>query len=204
MMRCASACSTERLAYSPHHSQSMKRFILPCVVVICSLSFLRAELKNGDFANGKQNWRGGGKADNVDGDTVVSVTLDRFNFTEVSQTFKMPATTKRIKVSLAAKASGEYVFNDKSRKPSDVDFKAGGSYTWSALVHPKADLHLRFKDAPSAHYQYHLFKLDAGKWTFHGAEFSVKKPDTIDLTIVFPPGTGTIVVTKVKVEEVKE
>jgi hypothetical protein len=182
----------------------MKRVILTCIVLICSLSFLHAELKNGTFASGKQNWRGGGKADNVDGDTVVLVTLDKFNYTELSQTFKMPATARRIKVSLAAKASGDYVFNDKSHKISDVDFKPGSAHVWSALVHPKTDLHLRFKDSPSAHYQYHLFKLDAGKWTFHGAEFSVKKPDTIDLSIVFPPGTGTIAVTLVKAEEVKE
>ncbi len=180
-----------------------RSLLLPFVIaLIAGPAF--GELKNGDFSAGKTDWRGQGKVEKTDGANVLSVALAKFNFTEVSQVFKMPPATKRIKVTLQVKASTDFVFNDKSRNISDVDFKPTGSYTWSALVHPKSDFHIRVK-APESEYEYKMVKVPAGDWTTLTAEIrGLKKPNAIDLALVFPPGDGTMMVKQVKVEELKE
>jgi hypothetical protein len=162
------------------------------------------ELKNGDFSADKQNWRGPGKVEKSEDGKVLSVTLAKFNFTEVSQVFKMPPGTRRFKVTLQVKAAPDYVFNDKSPKISDVDFKVGGNYTWGALVHPKSDFHIRVKDETS-YFHYKLAAVPLDTWTTVTAEIrDIKKPNAIDLVLVFPPGDGTMKVKQVKIESLAE
>ena len=182
----------------------MKRSLLLAILPAFVSVPVFGELKNGDFSADKQDWRGPGKVEKSADGNVLSVALAKFNFTEVSQVFKMPPTTKRLKISAQVKASSDYVFNDKSRNISGVDFKVGGSYSWTALVHPKSDFHIRVKDEAS-HFQYKLAKVPVDTWTAVTAEIrGIKKPGAIDLVLVFPPGDGTMMVKQVKVEELKE
>lgn len=162
-----------------------------------------AEIKNGNFASGKEGWRGGGKPDKVDGDTVITLNLSKFNFSELSQAFKMPVSTKRMKVSLAVKVSSDYIFNDKSRNVADLDWKPGGSYRWTALTYPKSDLHLRVA-CGKVRYQYRVFELKKGEWNFLSTEMDVSDPELIEMAICFPAGSGTMSVTNVKAEAVEE
>lgn len=182
----------------------MKRTLLIALLPAFISVPVHGELKNGDFSADKQNWRGPGKVEKSDDGKVLSVTLAKFNFSEVSQVFKMPPATRRFKVTLQVKASSDYVFNDKSQKISDVDFKVGGNYTWGALVHPKSDFHIRVKDE-TTYFHYKLAAVPLDKWTTITAEIrDIKKPNAIDLVLVFPPGDGTMMVKQVKVEELPE
>lgn len=182
----------------------MKRTLLIALLSAFISLPVRGELKNGDFSADKQDWRGPGKVDKTGDGKVLSVALAKFNFTEVSQVFKMPPATKRFKVSLEVKASPDYLFNDKSRNISEVDFKAGGTYIWGALVHPRADFHIRVKDEATS-FHYSLVKVAPNAWTTVSAEIrSIKKPAAINLALVFPPGDGIMMVRRVKVEELAE
>lgn len=182
----------------------MKQTLLLAIVPAFILMPAFGELKNGDFSADKQGWRGPGKVEKSDDGKVLSVTLAKFNFTEVSQVFKMPPATRRFKVTLQVKASSDYVFNDKSPKISDVDFKIGGNYTWGALVHPKSDFHIRVKDE-TTYFHYKLAAVPPDAWKTVTAEIrDIKKPNAIDLVLVFPPGDGSMMVKQVKIEPLTE
>jgi hypothetical protein len=180
----------------------MKSILLPAVFQAALLASACAEIKNGDFASGKEGWRGAGKVDKVDGDTVATINLSKFNFSELSQAFKMPASTKRMKITLAVKVSPDYAFNDKSRNVADLDWKPGGSYRWTALAYPRSDLHLRVASG-KVRYQYRVFELKKGEWNFLSTEMDVSDPELIEMAICFPAGSGTMSVTKVKAEAVE-
>jgi len=176
---------------------------LPCL--LCSLLFAGssafAGLENGDFSEGKNHWRGDGKVEKIDGANTLVVALSKNNFSESSQSFKMPGA-KRIKVTLQVKCSENYRFNDKARSISDVDFAPGGTYTWTGLVHPKADFHIRLKDDS---WNYKLSKVNFDGWTTVTAEIrGLAKPNSLELALVFAPGDGSMMVRGVTVEELKE
>ncbi|TLD71860.1 hypothetical protein FEM03_03800 [Phragmitibacter flavus] len=174
------------------------------ILLLCHLSvaFAFAELENGDFSEGKAKWRGDGKVEKIGDDTVLAVTLSKNNFSETTQDLKMPATVKRIKVTVQVQPGKDYVFNEKSRNISDVDWTPGGNYSWSALVHPKSDFHIRVKDDS---FRYKLAKAEYGVWTTVEAEIrGIKNPKDLELALVFPPGDGVMMVKSVKVEELKE
>ena len=166
------------------------------------VSFTFAGLENGDFINGKNQWQGDGKVEKVDGANALVVALSKNNFSEVRQTFKMPNTVKRIKVTAQVKCSEDYKMNDKARSISDVDFAPKGTYEWTAEVHPKSDFHIRVKDDS---WNYKLTKVEYGNWTTVVAEIrGISKPGSLELALVFPPGDGTMMVKGVTVEELKE
>ena len=183
----------------------MKPPTVPTLVTILLLtaSITFAQLDNGNFAEGKNKWRGPGKVEKVEARDVLVVSLSKNNFQDVTQSLKMPATVKRIKVTVEVQASADYVFNEKSRDISDLDWAIGGSYSWTSVVHLKSDFHIRLKDG--AGFSYKLMKLPLGAWTIVTAEFrGIKKPSGLELNLVFPPGDGKMMVRNVKVEEIKE
>ncbi|QIF04075.1 hypothetical protein [Roseimicrobium sp. ORNL1] len=180
-----------------------KHFLLPALMLLALSPVALADLENGNFAAGKNKWQGDGKAEKVEGENVISVALSKNNFSELKQSFRMAPTVKRIKVSLQVQASSDYVLNDKSRSISDVDFSPNGNVTWTGLVHPKSDFHIRLKDDS---FNYKLTKVaPGGGWVTLTAEIrGIKKPTGLDLALVFPPGDGTMAVKNVTVEEIKE
>jgi hypothetical protein len=174
---------------------------LPCLLVLASHTAF-AGLENGDFSDGKNKWRGDGKVEKAEGGNVLTVALSKNNFSETSQSFKMPASVKRLKVTVQVKCSENYVMNDKARSISDVDFGMGGTATWTALVYPKADFHIRLKDES---WRYKLSKVTYDAWTTVVAQFrGLSKPTALELALVFAPGDGTMMVKSVTVEELKE
>jgi hypothetical protein len=183
----------------------MKPPTVPTIVATLLLTapITFAQLDNGNFAQGKNKWQGPGKVEKVEAQDVLVVNLSKNNFQDVTQSLKMPATVKRIKVTVEVQASADYVFNEKSRDISDkVDFGIGGNYSWTSVVHPKSDFHIRLKDTDG--FKYKLMKLPPGAWTTFTAELGIKKPSSLELNLVFPPGDGKMMVRNVKVEEIKE
>jgi len=180
-----------------------KSLLLLVLATCCSLPLvLSAALEDGDFTAGKGKWRGQGKVETVGGAPALVVALSKNNFTEITQSFKMPATTKGLKVTVVVQASADYVFNDKSRNIANVNFQPGGNYTWSAAVYPKSDFHIRL--ATDGWYRYNLATVPKGTTTTLVAEIKdVKKPGDLELALVFPAGDGSMMVKRVSVEEMK-
>jgi hypothetical protein len=183
----------------------MKPHTVPTIVatLLLTVPITFAQLENGNFAEGKNKWRGPGKVEKVEAQDVLVVSLSKNNFQDVTQSLKMPATVKIIQVTVEVQASADYVFNEKSRDISGPDFAVGGNYSWTSVVHPKCDFHIRLKDTDG--FKYKPMKLPPGAWTTLTAEFrGIKKPSGLELNLVFPPGDGKMMVRSVKVEEIKE
>lgn len=177
--------------------------LLPALLALMTMPLAADGLENGNFAAGKSKWQGDGKVEKVEGETVLSVALSKNNFSELKQSVRLPSSVQRFRVTVQVQASTDYVLNAKSRAISDVDFSSNGNYTWTALVHPKSDFHIRLKDDS---YNYKLAKVAAGGgWATVTAEFrGIKKPTGLELALVFPPGDGTMMVKSVTLEELKE
>lgn len=180
-----------------------KCLILPTMLMVALAPVALADLENADFAAGKSKWQGDGKVEKVEGENVLGVALSKNSFSELKQAFRMAPNVQRIRITLQVRASANYVLNEKSRSITPVDFSPNSNYTWTNLVYPRADFHIRLKDDS---YNYKLVEVTpGGPWVTLTAEVrAIRRPTDLELALVFPPGDGTILVKNLSLVELRE
>lgn len=194
----------------------MKRiFPTLCGVLLFAWTAFAKDFENGNFADGKSPWLGGGtvvylKPDGTESETeepesvpVAKIKLNKTQFREISQKFETQAGTGSLKVEVVYKGSADFQIQEKSNQFTKGNtFEADGTtYYRGTLVSPKADLCARL-DTPGS-YAYKLAKVQPGAdwktlkitWTDVGEKKDVK------LSILAPPGEGTLWIKSVSVSK---
>ena len=183
----------------------MRNSILSLTLALATAASVEAQvLKNGDFAKGKAFWEGGGGKviylddageptnDKEKGQPVLEVNLSKTNLIEIRQRFTLAHGQKSMKATVIAKASADYVRNDKAQKwtPNNT-WEPGGWWVWSALVYPKVDFCMRV-DANTHYYLPRSLKA-GGAWQTLSGEFKdMNNQGSKVFNIVLPAGDGTI------------
>jgi hypothetical protein len=163
-------------------------------------------LLNGDFSDGKTHWHGDGDAPDLGGKLVITLKPDRW--TGVYQTFSAESTALKLKVtyelsddcSLGAKKSPDDIVSPLTASALQeatglqngiFNITLDPYYSWVAVFVSGGSL---IEEQP-AHVQ-----LDKGNP--HNLEMTVSpwmgKFDDVNLCLVFPPGRGTVTLTKVE------
>lgn len=191
----------------------MKRIAFPLWgAFLLAGAVIAKDFKNGDFADGKSPWLGDGAVVYVKPDGTVSSTksddavpvmeikLNSTQFREISQKFETGKDTGALQVEVSFKASPDFLLNGKSTKfTRDNTWGPGTLWYWTGLVYPKVDLCLRLDKWDG--FCYGLEKVQPGadwktmkvRWDNIGAKKDVK------LSLLVPPGNGTILIKSVTV-----
>ncbi len=166
------------------------------------------EIRNGDFSKGASDWMGDGRLIYLDASNkvlsqpeagatpVLQVQLKSSQWAVVKQNLHPSSKESAVRASIEIMASPDFQPLEKSRAYSPVDFKEGGSYTWSAEVFPKCDLLVTVKDST---YYYRLFSLQpTGSWKTFQIDFQNLTTRSRGFSLAFPPGTGTLWIKSIK------
>jgi hypothetical protein len=123
---------------------------------------------------------------------VLEIKLSKTQLTEIRQRFTLARGQNQIKATAIAKASVDYVRNDKAQKwtPNNT-WEPGGWWVWSALVYPKVDFCMRV-DANTHYYLPRSLKAGGGWQTLSGNFKDVDNQGNKVFNIVLPAGEGTI------------
>lgn len=187
--------------------------MLALVILLCGASLgsgLRAEevIRNGDFSTDENVWRRAGKIVWLDasGNVVEKGTADSkpayqldltpTRWTVAEQSFRNKDKSKSMTITVRLRASADFTRNDAAEY-SDVNFKAGGTYFWSAIVYPKVDFFIRLADAT---HNYGLIDLKpGGDWQTLHLRLEDLSPTQRDRTLFLnaAPGTGSIFIESV-------
>ena len=173
-------------------------------------SGLKAEevIRNGDFSSDDNVWRRAGKIVYLDASGKVvdkgtegskpafQLDLTPNRWTVAEQTFRNRDKSKSITITVRLRASADFARNDAAEY-SDVNFQAGGTYFWSAIVYPKVDFFVRLADAT---HNYGLINLTpGGDWQTLKLRLNDLSPTQKERTLFLnaAPGTGTIYIESV-------
>lgn len=174
------------------------------LVLTVGVSHAEELIKNGDFTAGKSGWSGNGQIVHLNaegkevekesaGKPVMAVALSKSAFTDISQRIRTGRDASTLRATVTVSASEDFWMDASSNRFSDVNWKPGSTYYWSAWVNPKAPIVLAVK-APQNLYR--MGDLSAGE---RGKTLSAdwdlgNKGTSGQLTIIFPPGDGTVYV----------
>lgn len=166
------------------------------------------QIRNGDFSTDENVWRRAGKIVYLDAagavvekgtegaKPVFALDLTPNRWTIAEQVFRNKDKAKSITILVRLKASADFSRND-SADYSDVNFKAGGTYYWSAIVYPKVDFFVRLADAT---HNYGLIDLKpGGGWQTLKLRLDDLNPAQRERTLFLnaAPGSGTIYIESV-------
>ncbi|PTX95068.1 hypothetical protein DB345_12285 [Spartobacteria bacterium LR76] len=167
-------------------------------------STIAQEVDNPDFSKGKTGWMGDGKVVYFAADGTISETaaagavpglkieLSKNEWKEVHQNLRPKQKDTEIQYSVQVMADPTFVRLPESKDYSDVDFRQGSGYAWSALVYPKCDFLMRVHDDTWYYRPRSLTPL--GTWKTFSESFPNLKARQREIALLFPPGEGTIYV----------
>jgi hypothetical protein len=166
------------------------------------------QIKNGDLKDGMSGWHGDGslvylKADGTEGsdtDTdaipVIKMHL-RGESQSVFQDYEAKDTPTTLHVKVDVYASSDFKRSTDSND-YNIQWKAGGTWYWSALVIPNVDFWIRGASSTNC---YKLADLKPGAWTTVEGRFE-GLPKDLDRSIDFcvPAGHGAVYIKNITVE----
>lgn len=187
----------------------MRTLILLAAAVLLGMTpfSLRADyLKNGDMKDRLSDWRGDGEAaflapdgtEGAEGDKdvipVIKITLSKGQPRSISQDYETKGNPATQHVSVEVYASADFKRSTfDSDYSSDINWKAGSTWYWSAGAIPKVDFWIRI--APG--FCYKLANLKPGQWvTVDGRWDSSMPAEDRNVAFFVPPGDGTIYIRK--------
>jgi hypothetical protein len=158
-------------------------------------------IDNADFSKGRTGWQGDGKVIYIAADGTLSdrpspdttpalrIDLSKNDWREIHQRLSAKAAESEISYSVQVMAAPAFVRLPESKKYTS-DFSEGGTWYWTNLVYPKCDFLIRVKDGG---WHYRPFSLaPVGQWKSYSATFSDLKERKRELALLFPPGTGYV------------
>lgn len=178
--------------------------------LVVMTGLVRAEelIKNGDFTSGKSGWSGNGQIVYLDSDgnevkderlgtPAMAVVLSKTAFTDISQRIRTERDAPTLNASVTVSADERFWMDEKSSRYGDVNWKPGSTYYWSSWVYPKAPIVLAVKASTNL---YRMGDFSAGqKNVTLSADWDLGNKGTSgQLTIIFPPGDGTVYVHSVE------
>jgi hypothetical protein len=90
---------------------------------------------------------------------IIEVKLKSTQFADLFQKFRTPKEMDVVNAEVVFKGAADFKLNDKATVfDREITWKPGALYYWSALVHPKVDVHMRLDKRDN-----YMYKLDAVK-----------------------------------------
>ena len=189
----------------------MKKSTLAVLLVFASLGLVRSDelIKNGDFSQGTESWRGDVQA--VDASSVspldttpakagLVINLSQTNWTKVYQDFTGVGNKLTIKVDYQLSADASFSTNGKDY---DNVSHAIGYNAWKPFHIPVGTWVLMMSDFGPDKGRYYTITPKFG--STETQSFTVNPPgkdqEKKTLTLAFPPGTGTVTLLKISVQD---
>lgn len=186
----------------------LSKLAIAVTLVIGSLSFVQADdiLLNGDFADGKTHWHGDGDSPETGGRLVITLNPDKW--TAVYQTFSAEIAPLQLKITYELSSDCTLLATQSTEQPtapltSDALREATGlpnTIFNIGLAHNCAWLILLVGDGTMVE-ERHVYIRPNKKnpYVFNEAisPWNGKFDDT-SLCLAFPPGHGTVTLTKVE------
>jgi hypothetical protein len=184
--------------------------VLALFLAVVSTSTIQADddiILNGNFSDGKTHWHGDGDVPDLGGSLVITLKPDKW--TVVYQDFSAEATQVRLKITysysddctLATKRSPDQLVppldalgleQATGMENSIGSFNLPGSASWMVLIASGGRFRGEHPVYPGTNETNpRTFSTTLTEWT--------RQFDREDLCLAFPPGTGTVTITEVKV-----
>jgi hypothetical protein len=191
----------------------MSKLVLAFLVLACALT-LRADeaLQNGDFSDGIDHWHGDARspADFASDNPLQAsdpftakgliVPLKHVSWSKVAQDFRGKLASGFVTIS--CKVSPDFAFSDKPDDYANVPNQLG--WGWQSFNTPPGAFLIFISAQGDTKGTYYLVKAKTGSSAPQAFRFKVNGLTPLEdqtITLAFPPGTGTIVVLNVSIND---
>lgn len=177
--------------------------LLPPALFCLAATAVGQKPDNADFSEGKTGWVGDGEEvfitpdgniseEEAEGATpAIAIELRGNDWEEIRQRLSPRAEEASTSIAIEVMVSEDFKPEEESRNYTEVDFREGGEYVWSAEVTPKCGFLVRVRD--DGWWYYRPIRLAApGKWKKITEKFPDLKSRNREISLMVPPGEGTV------------